>query len=199
MTGWPASRASAAASRNVRSMRWLQRSTSALNSSDFVGKRRNRYACEMPAALAISVVGVPWKPCSANAATAASTSTSRRSAAVRADGWQAGGSFRGEYALTHSLRQGRNYERRTAKGRRRRSRTRGVPGRETPRARHGVRGEEGHRRGGASRSGDSPAPERDALVGTTGDYGSVPYLDQSAGNPSTNARERPRSRSFLSL
>ena len=36
----------------------------------------------MPAAFAISVVGVPWKPCSANAATAASTSASRRSAAV---------------------------------------------------------------------------------------------------------------------
>ena len=42
MIGSPAARAAAAASVKVRSMRALQRSTSALKSSAFVGKRRNR-------------------------------------------------------------------------------------------------------------------------------------------------------------
>src|SRR5215218_4122033 len=102
MTGWPASRASAAASRNVRSMRWLQRSTSALNSSAFVGKRRNRYACEMPAALAISIVGVPCSPRAAKTRSAATRMSSRRASAVER---VRVAMSRYEYALTHSACQ----------------------------------------------------------------------------------------------
>src|SRR5258705_13332650 len=51
----------------------------------------------MPAALATSVVGVPWKPRSANTWTADSTSVSRRSSAVDRV------LTKSEYALTHTL------------------------------------------------------------------------------------------------
>src|SRR3954464_11390213 len=53
----------------------------------------------MPAALATSAVGVPWKPRSAQAWLAASTSVSRRSSAVES----VLGVTRSEYALTHTL------------------------------------------------------------------------------------------------
>ena len=60
----------------------MQRSTVATKRRFFVPKRRKRYGCEIPAAAAISSVEVPWSPRRANAACAATSTASRRSAAV---------------------------------------------------------------------------------------------------------------------
>src|SRR5580704_19715479 len=65
----------------VSRTRWKHRSTSARNSAFLVGKRRNRYGWLMPACRATSSVEVPASPCAANSATAASRTSSRRSAA----------------------------------------------------------------------------------------------------------------------
>src|SRR5205809_1017340 len=63
-------------------MRWFARSTTAIARSLFVGNSRNRYACEMPAFLAISAVGLPWIPRDAITGIAAFSTASRRSSAV---------------------------------------------------------------------------------------------------------------------
>src|SRR5579862_5765467 len=52
-----------------------------MNSAFLVGNRRNRYGWLMPARRATSSVEVPARPCAANSATAASRTSSRRSAA----------------------------------------------------------------------------------------------------------------------
>src|SRR5581483_6411724 len=67
--------------------------------SFFVPKSRKRYGWETPARRAIASVEVPWRPRSANSTNAASTISSRRSAAlfrspVVATGWK--------LALTHN-------------------------------------------------------------------------------------------------
>lgn len=51
-------------------------------SADLVGNRRNRYACEMPAARAMSSVGVPWTPRAAKPCSAARSTASRRTSEV---------------------------------------------------------------------------------------------------------------------
>src|SRR5690242_16297751 len=63
-------------------MRWFARATTATAKSLFVGKSRNRYACEMPARFAISAVGVAAIPRSATTGIAAARTASRRSSAV---------------------------------------------------------------------------------------------------------------------
>src|SRR4051794_36193291 len=63
-------------------MRWLARSTTAIARSLFVGNSLNRYACEMPAFLAISAVGLAWIPRDAITGIAARITASRRSSAV---------------------------------------------------------------------------------------------------------------------
>src|SRR5215216_6444152 len=63
-------------------MRRLARCTTAIARSLFVGNSRNRYACEMPAFLAISAVGLAWIPREAMTGIAACKTTSRRSSAV---------------------------------------------------------------------------------------------------------------------
>src|SRR3954466_15855613 len=63
-------------------MRRFARSTSATARSLFVGKSRNRYACEMPARFAISAVGVAAMPRAATIGSAAWRTASRRSSAV---------------------------------------------------------------------------------------------------------------------
>src|SRR5580704_187297 len=65
----------------VSRTRRKHRSTSSTNSAFLVGKRRNRYGWLMPAFRATSSVEVPASPCAANSATAASRTSSRRSAA----------------------------------------------------------------------------------------------------------------------
>src|SRR5580693_9395417 len=65
----------------VSRTRRKHRSTSSTNSAFLVGKRRNRYGWLMPAFRATSSVEVPASPCTANSATAASRTSSRRSAA----------------------------------------------------------------------------------------------------------------------
>src|SRR4029077_14931028 len=72
---------SPAAAVNVSSTRWKHRSTSARNSAFLVGKSRNRYGWLIPARRATSSVEVPASPWTANSATAASSTNSRRSAA----------------------------------------------------------------------------------------------------------------------
>src|SRR4051794_28335094 len=63
-------------------MRWFARLTTAIARSLFVGNNRNRYACEMPAFLAISAVGLAWIPREAMTGIAAAMTASRRSSAV---------------------------------------------------------------------------------------------------------------------
>src|SRR3954452_6741366 len=63
-------------------MRWLARLTTAIARSLFVANSRNRYACEMPAFLAISAVGLAWIPREAMTGIAAAMTASRRSSAV---------------------------------------------------------------------------------------------------------------------
>src|SRR5580692_9895453 len=65
----------------VSRTRWKHRSTSSTNSAFLVGKRRNRYGWLMPACRATFSVEVPASPCTANSATAALRTSSRRSAA----------------------------------------------------------------------------------------------------------------------
>ena len=60
----------------------MHRSTVATKSFFFVPKSRKRYGCEMPAAAAMSSVDVPWSPPRANSTCAATSTASRRSAAV---------------------------------------------------------------------------------------------------------------------
>ena len=55
----PALAAAAAASWKVAFIRRLVSSLAATKSSSLLGKSRNRYACEIPASRAISVVGAP--------------------------------------------------------------------------------------------------------------------------------------------
>src|SRR5690349_1802823 len=66
---------------NAPSIRRKHRSTSARNSVFLVGKSRNRYGWLIPARRATSSVEVPASPWAANSATAASSTSSRRSAA----------------------------------------------------------------------------------------------------------------------
>jgi hypothetical protein len=72
---------SLAAAVNVSRIRWKHRFTSSTNSAFLVGNRRNRYGWLIPARRATSSVEVPASPCTANSATAASRTSSRRSAA----------------------------------------------------------------------------------------------------------------------
>src|ERR1700683_5086389 len=65
----------------VSCTRRKHRSTSSTNSAFLVGNRRNRYGWLMPACRATSSVEVPASPWTANSATAASRTSSRRSAA----------------------------------------------------------------------------------------------------------------------
>src|SRR5689334_19507797 len=76
----PSTPAAAAAKASYR--RRFARSTTAIARSLFVGNSRNRYACEMPARLATSAVGVPWIPRAAITGIAAFRTASRRSSAV---------------------------------------------------------------------------------------------------------------------
>src|SRR6266536_1225992 len=72
---------SPAAAVKVSSARRKHRSTRARNSAFLVGKSRNRYGWLIPARRATSSVEVPASPWAANSATAASRTSSRRSAA----------------------------------------------------------------------------------------------------------------------
>src|ERR1039458_4643754 len=63
-------------------MRVRHRCEQAMNSCFFVPNRRNRYACEIPARLAIASVEVPCSPPMANSLKAAASSSPRRSCAV---------------------------------------------------------------------------------------------------------------------
>src|SRR3954451_119193 len=70
-------------------------------SSFFVPKSRKRYGCEMPALRAMSSVEVPTYPPSANSMSAASSTVSRRSAALMRV--VVIGGTRGRLVMTHKL------------------------------------------------------------------------------------------------
>src|SRR3954469_25531099 len=71
-------------------------------SSFFVPKSRKRYGCEMPALRAMSSVEVPTYPPSANSTSAASSTVSRRSAALMRV-VVIFGSTSGRLVMTHKL------------------------------------------------------------------------------------------------
>jgi hypothetical protein len=87
---------------NVASTRALLRLTSSRKSSDLVANSRKRYACVIPAARAMSSVGVPYTPRAAKPLSAASRTDSRRPSLLHAN---LGGESR------HSLRELCRHER----------------------------------------------------------------------------------------